>query len=90
MEITYTGQHLEVTAAIKEHVEKRIVRLAKHASDIISVHFSFHVENKKQIAKATVHIPGSELFAQHSADDLYKSIDMMMDKLVTQLDKHKK
>ena len=89
MDIQYTGHNVDLTPAIREYANKRFARLSKHSSHIVSMHVSFHVENHDQIAKATVNVPGHELFAQHKSEDLYKSIDLLEGKLVTQLDKHK-
>ena len=89
MDINYTGQHVEITDAIKDYADKKFAKIKKHGARITSIHVSFHVEHKDQVAKATVHIPGHEIFAQHKSDDLYKSIDFLTDKLLTQLDKHK-
>ncbi len=42
------------------------------------------------IAEAIIRLPGTELFAQASADDMYTSIKMMTEKLKSQLEKHRK
>lgn len=89
MEISYTGQNIELTPAIKEYANKRFARLKKHGARITSMHVSFHLENKDHVAKATVKIPGPDIFASQKSEDLYKSIDLLEDKLITQLDKHK-
>ena len=90
MTIEYTGQNIEVTQAIKDYADKKLERIKKHSTHITSVHVSFHIENKQQVAKGIVHIAGAEIFAHQSSDDLYKSIDLLSDKLITQLEKHKK
>lgn len=88
MNINYTGQNIEVTEAIKEYTEKKFTRITKHSSHIESIHVSFHIENRDQVAKATIHLPKTDLFAHHSSEDLYKSIDFLTAKLLTKLDKH--
>ena len=42
------------------------------------------------IAEAIVRLPGIELFAQATADDMYNAITKLTDKLKRQLDKHRK
>ena len=89
MEINYTGHNIEVTAAIKEHTDKKFVRVFNHGANITSISISFSIEKNEQIAKVNIHIPGHEIFAHNSSDDLYKSIDGLVDKVLIQLDKHK-
>ena len=89
MDIQYTGHNLEVTPAIRDYADKRFSRLTKHHNKIVHMQVSFHVEHLDQVVKATVSIPGHEVFAQQRSSDLYKSIDLIEDKLITQLDKHK-
>ena len=88
MNINYTGQNIEVTDSIKAYTEKKLKRIIKHSAQIESINISFHVENRDQIAKATIHLPKTDLFAHHSSEDLYKSIDFLTDKLLAKIDKH--
>ncbi|MCL5260734.1 MAG: HPF/RaiA family ribosome-associated protein [Gammaproteobacteria bacterium] len=36
-----------------------------------------------------MHAPGSEVYASAQSEDMYKTVDLLIDKLVGQLDKHK-
>ena len=47
------------------------------------------VEKVKQIAEATVHVNGGELHASSEQEDMYAAIDILVDKLARQLNKHK-
>jgi putative sigma-54 modulation protein len=42
-----------------------------------------------QKAEATIHISGADLFAKAESDDMYVSIDKMVNKLDAQVRKHK-
>ena len=88
MDIQFIGHNVEVTPGIKSHAESKLKRISSHGAKINSIHMSFHIENKDQVAKATVHAPGHEFFAQHKSNDLYESIDRLVEKLLTQLDKY--
>lgn len=88
MNVNYTGQNIEITDAIRTYADKKFKKLTKYSSHIESMNVSFHVENRDQIAKATIHLPKTDLFAHHSSEDLYKSIDFLADKLLAKLDKH--
>ena len=47
------------------------------------------VEKDVQKAEATIHISGADLFAKAESDNLYVSIDQMVNKLDAQIRKHK-
>ena len=88
MDIQIIGHNLEVTHGMKEHAEKKLKRISSHGAKVNSTHLSFHIEHIDQIAKLTVLTPGYEFFAQHKSHDLYESIDRVVEKILTQLDKH--
>ena len=44
---------------------------------------------EEQIAEARLHIPGSEIFAKASSDNMYKSIDLLIEKITKQIDKYR-
>lgn len=88
MQIQFTGHNLELTQAIQELTTKKLQKLAHHADHIIRAHVTFSTTKHEHTAKATVHLPGHELFASDTSNDLYKSIDGMIHKLLAQLEKH--
>ena len=49
----------------------------------------FEVAKLRQIAEATIHIPGTELHAKAESEDMYAAVDGLVDKLDRQLIKHK-
>ena len=56
---------------------------------ITSIHIIFQVNKIRQIADAIVHVPGNTIKAQAESDDMYKTLDLLMEKLATQLMKYK-
>jgi putative sigma-54 modulation protein len=92
MNIQITALHdLELTPAITQHVNEKFKRLEKHFSHITSSHVTVSVEKKfQQTAKAKLHLAGNaEINASCTSEDLYASIDMLIDKLDEQIKKHK-
>jgi len=53
------------------------------------IHVTFDVQKVRQIAKASVLLSGTELFASAESEDMYSSIDFLVDKLDRQIIKHK-
>ncbi|SCN47717.1 ribosome hibernation-promoting factor, HPF/YfiA family [methanotrophic endosymbiont of Bathymodiolus puteoserpentis (Logatchev)] len=89
MQVSITGHHVEVTEAMKQHVEEKIGKLKRHFDNVTDVHVILTVEKLEQKAEATVQISGATLFADDVQDNMYTAIDNMVDKLDRQIIKHK-
>lgn len=87
MQITYTGRNIDVTPALKTYTQEKLEKLKNR--NITNIHVSFHLENVEQIAEATVHLHGTDLHATAKSGDMYSAIDMLVDKLLGQINKHK-
>lgn len=88
-QIQFTGHNIEITPTLREFTHTKFKRLARHADRITSVHVMFNIDKLRQIAEAKIHLPGSEVYASAESEDMYKTIDILIDKLVRQLGKHK-
>ncbi|NQY34030.1 MAG: ribosome hibernation promoting factor [Alteromonadaceae bacterium] len=89
MQINLTGHHVEITDSLRDYVNTKFTKLERHFDHINNVHVVLNVEKLKQQAEATVHLNGSEVFASSQNDDMYASIDSLIDKLNRQILKHK-
>ncbi len=89
MQVSVTGRHVEVTEAMKQHVEDKIAKIKRHFDHVTDVHVILTVEKLEQKAEATVQISGAKLFADDVQADMYAAIDNMVDKLDRQIIKHK-
>lgn len=89
MQINITGHHIDVTDALRTYVSEKMEKLKRHFDHVTNVHVILTVEKLSQKAEATVHVSGTDLFAQHDTEDMYASIDGLIDKLDRQIVKHK-
>lgn len=89
MQVSVTGRHVEVTEAMKQHVEDKIGKVKRHFDHVTDVHVILTVEKLEQKAEATVQISGAKLFADDVQEDMYAAIDNMVGKLDRQIIKHK-
>jgi putative sigma-54 modulation protein len=46
-------------------------------------------KERRQKAEVTLHVKGRDIFVEHASEDMYASIDQMMDKLDRQVVRHK-
>lgn len=89
MQINITGHHIDVTDALRSYVKDKLERLERHFDHVTNVHVVLTVEKQVQKAEANVHVSGADLFAQNDSEDMYASIDGLIDKLDRQIVKHK-
>ena len=89
MQLSISGHHVDLTDALNDFIGHKFEKLDRHHDHITQVHVVLNVEKSQHIAEATAHVTGGELFANATAEDMYASIDAMVDKLDRQLIKHK-
>lgn len=89
MQVSVTGRHIEVTDSLRNYVEEKISKLKRHFDNVTDVHVILTVEKLQQKAEATVQIKGAKLFADDVQEDMYQSIDNIVDKLDRQIIKFK-
>ncbi len=89
MNLQVTGHHLEVTPALREYVQNKLTRISNHFDHVIDVKVTMRVEKLAQKVEATLHVPGNDLHAESSNDNMYSAIDTLTDKLDRQVLKHK-
>ncbi|PVZ71923.1 ribosome hibernation-promoting factor, HPF/YfiA family [Pelagibaculum spongiae] len=89
MQLNITGHHLEVTPALREHIEEKLDRIRRHGSKISNTHVVLNVEKGRHTAEIQMNVEGAQLVANCESDDMYRAIDSMTDKLDRQIIKHK-
>ncbi len=94
MNLTISGHHLEVTPALRSYVTTKLDRIIRHFDQVVDVKVLLTVENQtekegRQRAECTVHVKGTDLFAESADADLYAAVDELVDKLDRQVVRHK-
>jgi putative sigma-54 modulation protein len=91
MQIQVRGDHLEVTPALQEYVEKKIGRLEKYfdAPPEREVSVTMSIERGMHRVEVMMQVHGVLFRAEEKTPDMYASIDMVADKLEQQINKHK-
>ncbi|MEP6634414.1 MAG: ribosome-associated translation inhibitor RaiA [Luteimonas sp.] len=89
MRVETHGQQIEVTPALRDYVESRLQRLARHFDHPFDIRTLLSLDKPDHRAEATVNISGRTLHADANAIDMYAAIDLLADKLDRLLMKHK-
>jgi putative sigma-54 modulation protein len=84
--ILVRGVHLELTDALKAIATEKATRLLRHQEHIIRVRLDLEHDKTRAVqsafvAKGHIEIRGPDLIASVASDDLYKSLDSVVDKL---------
>ena len=89
MKVTIVAKNIEVTPALKEMVEKKISKLDKYFEPNVEAKAILTVQKNRQIFEVTIPFNGVILRREESSDDMYKSIDLVEEKLQRQIRKQK-
>jgi len=89
VQITVTGRNLDITPAMQEYVEKRVRKLKKYFSSIVDVHVVLFLQRFQHLCEITMNASGITLHGHDRTEDLYASVDRVVEKLERQLKKHK-
>ena len=83
------GKNLEITPALKDHVEKQEKKVTKYFDNEVNVQALLSVEKDRKVAEITLKVDGVVLRGVEGNDDMYAAIDLVYDKLVRQIHKYK-
>ena len=89
MQLNISGHHLDITPAIKQHTNEKLSKIKHHFDNVMNVNMTLEVQKDVQKAEATIHLSGADLFAKAQSTDMYVSIDQLINKLDSQIIKHK-
>lgn len=83
-------RNTEATEALKQYAKEKITGVLKklvHQDTDVTIVLS--VEKMRQIAEVSFRADGADFKASKESDDLYASIDGLVDNITSQLRKHK-
>ena len=97
MKTIIEGKNIELTNALKDYVNEKLTRLQNHYEQVIkghevkvklSVHKNPRITNNN-ITEVTIFLDGKIIRSEHASEDMYASIDLVVDKLDRQIQKYK-
>ncbi|MBK8251388.1 MAG: ribosome-associated translation inhibitor RaiA [Polyangiaceae bacterium] len=85
MNITITFRHMDGTDAAKRFAHEKISKLQKFLRQAMTAHVTLSVEGLSQIAEVSIQAGDGHFHASETSQDMYASIDMVVDKLERQI-----
>ena len=89
MELTVRGKNLEMTDALHSYVEKHTGKIQRYFDKPIKINVLLRISNMTKTCETTVFVDGVILRGVEKSDDMYKSIDLVFDKVERQIHKYK-
>ena len=89
MNINVRGKNVQVTPALKDHVDRRIGKLGRFFDTDQEAQVTLTVEKDRHKVEVTMPLNGYLLRGEEETGDMYASIDMVIDKLEKQVEKYK-
>ena len=90
MNYIISGKNIDVTDGLREAIYDKLGRLEKFFNEDTNVQVTFSVEKERQKIEVTIPMKGHIIRAEQVSDDMYVSIDMVVEIIERQVTRYKK
>ena len=85
-----SGKNIEVTEGLRNAVQDKLSKLEKYFAADTGAQVTFSVEKDRQKIEVTIPMKGHIIRAEQVSDDMYVSIDLVVEVIERQVTKHRK
>lgn len=86
MDVIVRGKNVEVTAALKDYVTRKVGKLGRYLDQQpVTAEAVLSVQKDRQTVEVTIPFEGRLLRGEESTEDMYASVDLVVDKLESQI-----
>ena len=89
MRLIIKGKHVDVTDSIEDYIRKKMMKLEKYYDQIMDATATVSTEKNRQIFEVTLQAKRAIIRAEEESDNMYTSIDRVVEKLERQIIKYK-
>ena len=89
MSVHITARQMELTAALKSNAEEATAGLKKFVGSSTEFHWVLFLEGQEHVVDLRVSGPNMNFFAQAKSEDMYKTIELVTEKMEKQLIRNK-
>ena len=89
MNLNVTGNHLDITPALRDYVVGKLDRVSRHFDHVIDVNVVLAVDKLNHKVEVNLHARGKDIHCEAIELDMYAAIDALVDKLDRLVVKHK-
>lgn len=87
--ISIQGRHVQVTDAMQDYAKDKLSRLERLFDRIIDLHVIMDIQKLEHRVEIVLKVNNHTIMAKVASDDMYKSIDLAVDKLLRQVRRYK-
>ncbi|TDA65835.1 MAG: ribosome-associated translation inhibitor RaiA [Clostridia bacterium] len=88
MQVNLQARNMEITGSLADYVEKKIGKLSRYL-DAEEAQVTLLIEKNRHVAEVTISLGGIILRGEEETNDMYHSIDLVVEKLERQVRKYK-
>ncbi len=89
MNIKINCKQMDLTPTLKDYTEEKIGRFSKYLNNITDATVTMSVEKYRHKTEVLLKVNGSHIQAEGITEEMYSSIDEVVEKLARQVRKHK-
>jgi len=89
MNLAITGRHLEITEAMRNRIQDKLLKLDRFHSKITEANVILSMERYQHVAEILLQVNGSTISGIGKTEDMYTSLDRALEKVEGQLRRHK-
>ena len=89
MRVTFTARHFKPSERLKSIATEEVKRLKKYYDDILDCEIILDYVKQQQIAEVVIKVDGTKLAIVEKSEDMYKSLNLAVDKLERKLKRYK-
>ena len=75
MQITISGHHVELSAALQDYIKNKMQRIVRHFDQVMDIHVVLGTERQLQKAEANLHVAVHTLQSRSRKDRLLGAAD---------------
>ncbi|MEG6523075.1 ribosome hibernation-promoting factor, HPF/YfiA family [Desulfotomaculum sp. 1211_IL3151] len=89
MKVQVRGKNIQVTPALREYVEKRLGKLDRFLENMGEAIATLVVEGDSHKIEVTIPVNGMLLRGEESTEEMYSSVDLVVEKMERQIERYK-
>lgn len=90
MQFEITGRHIDISPAMRKHIESMLAKIQESFKNITTIHITQYIEKHEKVCEATLHTSlGKDIHADARHEDMYVAVEQLGEKLTRQLQRHK-
>lgn len=90
MQVIFSGKNVEMTPALREYAESKLLKLARFFDHVQEVKVTESILRGQHIVEVTLIADGTLIRAEDRSADMYTTLDLVVDKLERQLSRYRK